>query len=802
MIGKSISRYKILVKLGSGGMGVVYRALDENLGRDVAIKVLHPEAMHNPDRIARFEHEAKAIARLAHPNILAIHDFGKVGETVFAVTELLEGETLGQRLAREHLHWRKAVSIAAFIADGLAAAHAKGITHRDIKPENIFLTADGRVKILDFGLAKTGLPLITDPLAPTLTIPPLKDEAVMGTVAYMAPEQLRGETVDARTDIFTLGCVFYEMLTSQRAFSKSSFALTVTAILMDPAPEMHVSGVEVTQELNRIISRCLEKNPMERFQSASDLAFALRSLLVDNPGNRALAEAAHFALADSASADAGQEKRQVVPSASGMKGAWRSRMLVPAALICIIAIAASLWFSSKSEITLSVLPSDNEAPDNSGYDASLYEKLNQKISELEIVKVRPLLAKQSLSGMGQDFVAIAQKLKASALLKWHYTLVGEDLEIYIELIDGRTGLAQHVNTFSGKSSQVMDPIAQIARYIVERLRPKLGRAEKDKLECLSLYGRGQDELANRTPDSLKKAIRHFEDATQKNPDFARAYVGIADSYNMLGIYGADNPAKLFQEGLKAANQALKIDNLLAEAHTSLGFAIERHDFARQGAQREYNEAIKLSSSNRDARAAAYHRWGVCLIDLGHYEEAIEKIRQAQEEDPSSQIMQSDLSRAHLYKGDLKEAIRISTATIERFPKFAPAYRYRGLAYEQAKNFPKAIADLEEAMKLSRNSPLMEGDLGHVYASAGLKDEALSILSKLQRDRGNGLYRSCFLIAQIYACLGNREKALFHLEKALEEKDPFMLSLEVDPILKKTLGSEPRFRKLSAQLAQR
>jgi tetratricopeptide (TPR) repeat protein len=592
------------------------------------------------------------------------------------------------------------------------------------------------------------------------------------------------------------------MLTSQRAFSKGSFALTVTAILMDPAPEVHASGVEVTQELNRIIGRCLEKNPMERFQSASDLAFALRSLLVEKQGVRAPAEAAHFAVAGSALVDSGKEKRRIEPNTSGMKGKWLSRMLIPAALICILAIAALLWISGKGEITLSVLPSDNEASDNSGYDASLYEKLNQKISELEIVRVRPLLARQSLSGMGQDFVAIADKFKASALLRWHYTLSGEDLEIYIELIDGRTGLTLDVNTFPGKSYQVMEPITRIARHVVEKLRPRLGKAEKDKLECLSLYGRGQDELANRTPDSLKRAIRYFEDAVKRNPNFARAYVGIADSYNMLGIYGADNPAKLFQDGLKAANQALKIDNLLAEAHTSRGFAIERHDFARQGAQREYSEAIKLSSSNRDARAAAYHRWGVCLIDLGQYEEAIEKIRQAQEKDPSSQIMQSDLSRAYLYKGDLKEAIRISTATIERFPKFAPAYRYRGLAYEQAKDFPKAIADLQEAMRLSRNSPLMKGDLGHVYASAGLKDEARSILSELQRDRGNGLYRSCFLIAQICACLEDREEALNHLERALEEKDPFILSLEVDPILRKTLGNEPRFRQLTAQLAQR
>ncbi len=798
MIGERISHYKILEKLGSGGMGIVYRALDENLGRDVAVKVLHPEVMHDADRLARFEHEAKSIAKLAHPNILAIHDFGKVGGTAFAVTELLEGETLGHRLAREHLHWRKAVSIAASTAEGLAAAHAKGITHRDIKPENIFLTSDGRVKILDFGIAKTSLPPILDSLVPTLTVPHVRDETVMGTVAYMAPEQLRGEAVDARSDIFTLGCVLYEMLTAQRAFSRGSFALTVTAILMAPAPEVHVSGMEATQELNRIIGRCLEKNPAERFQSASDLAFALSSLLVEKQGARAPA----IPVAGPISADTRKKRQDDRPGVRGMKSKWLSRIVVPAALLCILAAAVWLWISGNREITLQVLPSDNEAFDNSDLEASLAQKLNQKISELEIINVFPLRERQTLSGMGQDYVGIAKRYNASALLKWGYNLTGEDLEIYVELIDGRTGLARHVKTFAGKTYQATDPITQIASYVVEKLRPRLGRTEKDKLECLRLYGKGQDELANRSPDSLKKAIQYFEEALKKNPHFARAYVGLADCYNMLGIYGADNPARLFQEGKKAADEALKIDNLLAEAHTSRGFAIERHDFARQSAQREYNDAVNLSSSNRDARASAYHRWGVLLIDLGQYEEAIEKIKQAQKEDPSSQIMQSDLSRAYLYKGDLKEAIRISTETIGRFPHFAPAYRYRGLAYEQARQFQRAIADLEEAISLSQNSPLMKGDLGHVYASAGIKDKALSILSDLQQDRGNGNYRSCFLIAQIYACLGDREEALSHIEQALKEKDPFILSLEVDPILKKALGREPRFRQLAAELARR
>ena len=278
LIGRTLGHYRIVEKIGEGGMGQVYRALDERLDRDVAIKILPAEVADDPDRLGRFEREAKALAQLTHPNILQIFEFGEDQGVTFAVTELLEGESLRERIALGPLPWRKAVEITASAADGLSAAHAEGIIHRDLKPENVFLTADGRVKVLDFGLAKVAegpvehLETVTSPSPGTVA------GTMLGTVGYMAPEQVRGEPADARSDIFALGCVLYEMLTGRSPFHRRTAAETTAAILRDEAPDVSISKVGQTPELNRVVTHCLEKNPRERFQSAADLAFDLRSL--------------------------------------------------------------------------------------------------------------------------------------------------------------------------------------------------------------------------------------------------------------------------------------------------------------------------------------------------------------------------------------------------------------------------------------------------------------------------------------------------------------------------------------------
>jgi serine/threonine protein kinase/tetratricopeptide (TPR) repeat protein len=799
MIGKRISHYRILEMLGSGGMGVVYRALDETLGREVAIKILHKDVMHDPERTARFEREAKAVAKLAHPNILAIHEFGREQDIVYAVTELLEGETLGKRLTHERLHWRKALAIAACIADGLGAAHSKGIVHRDIKPENIFITSDGRVKILDFGLARTELPQIEDPNATTLTVSGMRGEPVMGTIAYMAPEQLRGESGDPRTDIFTFGNVLYEMLTGQRPFSRGSFAMTVTAILMDPVPELHISGMATTLELNHIVGRCLEKNPGERFQSASDLAFTIRALLGKDQTEQKVTE--EITLEGLASLP----PRTWPPSKGTARSGRTKKLAGPIAalilLVCALAIGISLWPEKEGEFALAVLPFDTQVADKSGLGDRLRERIVANILKLDIIKVKPLVHTVYHDDTKLGYSSIAKKLQVSALLKGFYRQIGENLEISIELIDGKTEDLLAIYTFSERSQDVMEKITSLARFVVERLRPSLGQAEIDRLDCLVLYGQGHDELLKRNSESLRHAIQFFTAALEKNPRYAPAQVEIADCYNLLGIYGVDAPQSVFPKAEQAARDALKIDSSLGEAHTSLGFETELYELDRPRAEREYRDAIRLiqlKSSSKDALAEAYHRYGVFLLTLGRYQESIKYIELAQEENPFSQIILTDLAAPYLYSGDSDTAIRICNQAIARFAAFSPAYRYRGLAYEQKEDYARAIKDLELAVEYSNKSPLMSGELGHVYANAGLNDRARAILSKLLEEKKTG-YRSCFRIAQIYASLDDHESALKYLDKAFEERDPFLSFLDIDTILKRKLGQEPHYKQLQDRI---
>jgi tetratricopeptide (TPR) repeat protein len=391
-------------------------------------------------------------------------------------------------------------------------------------------------------------------------------------------------------------------------------------------------------------------------------------------------------------------------------------------------------------------------------------------------------------------------LGVTGILAGRLRQTDEYLEVFAELTDGRDGNVIWSKDYIERLSSTQEIVAKIARAVMENLRPRLGRAELNRLDCLALYSKGRDEWNRRNPASLRIAIQYFEEATRRDPRYAPAHIGLADCYNMLGIYGEDPPSEVFPKAKKAAEAALNVDDSLSEAHTSLAFTFERHDFNRAAAQQEYELAIKLSSS-KAAQATAYHRYGVYLIGLGKFSESIEKIKLAQDLDPFSQIIMADLAQPYLYSGNYEEAIRICDGTIKRHPSFAPAYRYRGLAFEQAGSFAKAVSDLEEAVRLSPDSPLMKGELGHALAGAGLRDKAMSILTELEEQRRTG-YRSCYRIAQIYACLGDLDKAIAYLERALEESDPALWYVEVDPIFDKRIGSDLRFKELKKRLALR
>ncbi len=532
--GTRLGPYEVAALVGAGGMGEVYRARDTRLGRDVAIKVLPAEVAADPERMARFECEARALASLSHPNILGIHDFGRDGGTAFAVTELLEGETLRQRLTRERLPWRRAVEIAAAVADGLAAAHGRGIVHRDLKPENLFLTSDGRVKVLDFGLARVRdgpqaeMPTMTSPS------PGTRAGAVLGTVGYMAPEQVRGEPADPRSDIFALGCVLHEMLSGRRAFQRETAVETMTAILREPAPEISASGVPVTPELDRILAHCLEKQPGERFQSAGDVAFALRSLFTAGPG-------------------------VTRPAAARRPSRWR---IAGAAVLLVVAAATALlvwapWRAGEPASALDpqrivVAVFENQTGDRSldplGRMAAdwITHGLSQ-IGEIETVPTSAVIeAEQAIRRAGgagprrDPLLALAEGCGASTVIAGSYYAQGNTLRIEARMSDAVRGVLIYAVEPSegdrGEPLKVLDELRERVLGVVAThfsaqmpqlrlMKPPLFAAYREYLAGLELFAEDYEE-----------AIRHLRRATEIDPDFASAQFWVVVAYTNQGDY--------------------------------------------------------------------------------------------------------------------------------------------------------------------------------------------------------------------------------------------------------------------------
>ncbi len=483
--GTKLGPYEILAPIGAGGMGEVYRARDGRLGRDVAVKVLPEAVAGDPESLARFERETRAVASLSHPNILAIHDVGREGGVSFAVLELLEGETLRRRLAASGpLTWRAALEIAAPVAEGLAAAHDRGIVHRDLKPENIFLTADGRVKILDFGLARraVGAPAPDETGSPTadgLTAPGV----VLGTLGYLSPEQARGQDVDGRSDVFAFGSVLYEMLTGRRAFGAASASESLVAILRDEPRDPAELGIAVPTGLAGVLRRCLRKNPPERFQSASDLAFSLRAA-VPEPG-----------------------------SASGE--------------------------AAKVPVSVAVLPFRNVSPDpeNEYFSDGITEELINALAQVPGLRVAARTSSFLFKERREDIRAIAERLGVSTVLEGSVRKAGDRVRISAQLINAADGYHLWSESHDQNMSDVFAVQEEIARAIVRQLRVKLGlggetivKRHTSDPEAYNLYLKGRYFWNRREAESSRKALGYFQEAIARDPKYALAYAGLADSY--------------------------------------------------------------------------------------------------------------------------------------------------------------------------------------------------------------------------------------------------------------------------------
>jgi serine/threonine-protein kinase len=780
--GAQLGPYQVLAPLGIGGMGEVYRAKDSRLDREVAIKLLPEPFAKDPGRLARFKREVKAVAALSHPNILAIHDYGTEQGVCFAVMELLEGETLRQRLTQAALPWRKAVQIGMAIADGLAAAHAKGIIHRDLKPENVFLTTDGRVKILDFGLARVeaqpSVSVATGPYQPAIT----EEGEVMGTVGYMSPEQVRGQVADARSDIFALGCVLYEMVSGQRPFARATAADTQAAILHDDPPELPADHA-IPLELARVIRHGLEKNREERFQTARDLAFALRAV---------------------------QNDSGLIRRTSRLGQRWL------AAILLILALAGiALYFflrDGKQEKTgpvptedkaldsLAVLPfvNDSNAPGSEHLGEDMALSLTYSLLRVRTLNVKPFDSVARFKGRETDAQAAGRELQAAAVVTGRIRKHGDDLLISFELVDVHENKLIHGREYQRKYANLLTVQADLAQEIARELRLTLtGEEEKDltrlpthNLPAHEHYILGRLEWNKRTAAGMTKAAEHFQRAIDADPAYARAHAGLADVYALSVQRGIRTPKEAVAKAKEALAQALKLDDRLAEAYATQANLQYHYEWDWAGAEENFRKALELQPNYATAR----HWYSLYLSAMGRFKQAVSEARQAQALAPDSPIIAANVGMILWRAGRPDEAIQHLRPLTETGQPFVWAYWALGVAYRDKKMYKEAIWYLKKARALEEDGTTLSG-LAYAYALAREVTKAREVLQQLEA-LAKRSYVSPVTLATVYAALGENDKALDLLEEGYEKHSRGMTGLRIDQDQDwASLRSDPRFQAL-------
>ena len=781
-VGTRLGPYEILSPLGAGGMGEVYRARDTRLERDVAVKVL-PEGLLQGDDAAlhRFQTEGKALAALSHPNLLAVFDVGSQGKVAYLVTELLEGQTLRQRLLHAAVGWRDAADMATAIADGLAAAHARGIVHRDLKPENVFLTRDGLVKILDFGIARRGADR-GRPAASAETATAVTDAAtIRGTAGYMSPEQISGRPTDARSDIFSLGAVLYEMLTGRRAFTGSSPIETLSAVLRDEPQDMRMAPSPVPAALEEVTRRCLHKNPAMRFESARDLAFALRS-----------------AAGTPASATAR-------PRIGPRRLAGRRPLLIAASAAVVLSLAALGIVRARGESrrvnSLAVLPFENVGADPSAEYLSdgVTDSLIDRLSRLPGLRVASRAAVFRYKGKSPAPLQAGRDLNVAAVLTGSVRRSGESLTIAVELVDVRDGRHVWGERYVRKAADAPALEPEIAREIVDSLKFRISGTDGMRLasqftqnaEAYQSYLKGRYFW---NAGDLDQAKSHFERAIAIDPTYALAYAGLADTYARLGHGGEVRPAEAFPKARAAALEALKIDDALVEARVALAGVEQCYDWRLDEAEKELRGAIALQPTY----AVAHRRYALMLESQRRFDEAVAEIRRAEELEPFSSFNYSLAASMLLEAGRTDEAIEAARKADE-LETGSGSGSGSGLKVElllRQRRYEEALTESLKEDPGVPSDPDSWADRGFLYGAAGRRKEAEQALEKLE-ELSAERYVPASLRALVYAGLGDRTKAFEWLEKALNDREP-IASINADSRFD-SLRSDPRFERILGRL---
>jgi serine/threonine protein kinase/tetratricopeptide (TPR) repeat protein len=810
--GMRLGPYEILAPLGRGGMGEVYRARDHRLERDVAVKIVPEQMAKDVERLRRFEREAKAVAALEHPNILVIHDVGREQGIPFAVTELLEGVTLRDMLqpttaARDvprakrgrgrkkaqpredqegrRLGWREAFEIGTLVTDGLAAAHAKGIIHRDLKPENLFLTSDGRVKILDFGLARLEMPASSDVETATFVRAATKSGVIVGTIGYMSPEQLRGQAVDARSDLFSLGCVLYELVAGRRPFQRPTAADTTAAILHDDPPPLSSYSIAVPAEAEELLRRCLAKKRAHRFASARALADALRAVL-NRPDSTAELFGAGLPTPTEGLRPSTRSPRTRRPSVKPVGGVGRPAPNKGAAAASTAEARRAPPRKRGDGIrSLAVLPLVNSTvdPEAEYLSDGITESIIQSLSQLPELRVTARSIVFRYKGQDIDAQEIGRALKVRAVLTGLLLKRGARLVLKTELVDVRSGARLWGETYDRAADKVQTLETVVAQDIAHKLRlrlsqdeqRRLSRAPTDNVEAYQGYLTGRYYWNKRTGEGLKKSVKLFEEAIDKDPMYALAYAGLADAYLNLGGWGYLASREAYPRAKAAAQQALAIDANLAEAYASLGMALKEYEWDWQGAGKAYERALELQPSY-----AIAHQWyGEYLATLGRHDQAIAEMRRALELEPLSLIMHATLGHGYYFARRYDESIIQLKKTLEMDENFWVAHHFLGITYAQVGRLDEAGAEVAAAEALTDNLELV-AIRGYVHALAGRRAQAEQVLAELDERARRG-HVSAMLRAIIAIGLRDRERAFVWLEQAYQERSQILSEAKVEAI---------------------